>query len=91
MRAFVEVRKVLLRENDLKEQMKQIKERLGEHRCAIKSNLRSPDSYREKTSWMKKRLSGNGMRETGSALEKMVMVIKYRSPKFETRIVQKLS
>ncbi|HSN10110.1 MAG TPA: hypothetical protein VLS85_13815 [Hanamia sp.] len=31
MRAFVEVRKVLLRENDLKEQMKQIKERLGEH------------------------------------------------------------
>ena len=31
MRAFVEVRKVLLRENDLKEQMKQIKEHLGEH------------------------------------------------------------
>jgi phage regulator Rha-like protein len=31
MRAFVEIRKVLLRENDLKEQMKQIKERLGEH------------------------------------------------------------
>ena len=31
MRAFVEVRKVLLRENDWKEQMKQIKERLGEH------------------------------------------------------------
>ena len=31
MRAFVEVRKVLLRQNDLKEQMKEIKERLGEH------------------------------------------------------------
>src|SRR5665647_16042 len=31
MRAFVEVRKVLLRQNDLKEQMKQIKEHLGEH------------------------------------------------------------
>lgn len=31
MRAFVEIRKVLLKENDLKEQMKQIKERLGEH------------------------------------------------------------
>ena len=31
MRAFVEVRKILLRENDLKEQIKQIKERLGEH------------------------------------------------------------
>jgi len=31
MRALMEVRKVLLRENDLKEQMKQIRERLGEH------------------------------------------------------------
>lgn len=31
MRAFVEVRKVLLKQNDLKEQMKQIKEHLGEH------------------------------------------------------------
>jgi phage regulator Rha-like protein len=31
MRAFVEVRKVLLKQNDLKEQMREIKERLGEH------------------------------------------------------------
>ena len=31
MRAFVEVRRVLLQQNDLKEQLKQIKERLGEH------------------------------------------------------------
>ena len=31
MRAFVEVRRVLLRQHDLKEQMKQIKEHLGEH------------------------------------------------------------
>ena len=31
MRAFVEVRKVLLKQNDLKEQLKEIKERLGEH------------------------------------------------------------
>lgn len=31
MIAFVEVRKVLLMQNDLKEQMKEIKERLGEH------------------------------------------------------------
>jgi phage regulator Rha-like protein len=31
MRAFVEVRKVLLKGNDLKEQIKQIKEHLGEH------------------------------------------------------------
>jgi phage regulator Rha-like protein len=31
MRAFVEVRKIIYRQNDLKEQMKEIKERLGEH------------------------------------------------------------
>ena len=31
MRAFVDVRKVLLKQNDLKEQLKEIKERLGEH------------------------------------------------------------
>ena len=31
MRAFVETRKILLQQNDLKEQFKQIKERLGEH------------------------------------------------------------
>lgn len=31
MRAFVEVRKVLLKQSDLKGQMKEIKERLGEH------------------------------------------------------------
>ncbi len=31
MRAFVEVRKIFLKENDWKEQLKEIKERLGEH------------------------------------------------------------
>lgn len=31
MRAFVEVRKILLKQIDLKEQLKEIKERLGEH------------------------------------------------------------
>jgi phage regulator Rha-like protein len=31
MRAFVAIRKVLLQQSDLKEQMKEIKERLGEH------------------------------------------------------------
>ena len=31
MRAFVEIRKLLLQKNDLKEQLKEIKERLGEH------------------------------------------------------------
>jgi hypothetical protein len=31
MRAFVEIRRVLIQENDLKEQLKLIKERMGEH------------------------------------------------------------
>lgn len=31
MRAFIEVRKILLQETDLKEQLKEIKNRLGEH------------------------------------------------------------
>lgn len=31
MRAFVEIRKILIQETDLKEQLKLIKERLGEH------------------------------------------------------------
>lgn len=31
MRAFVEINKILLRQNDIKEQMKEIKERLGKH------------------------------------------------------------
>ncbi len=31
MRAFVAIRKIVLKQNDLKEQLKEIKERLGEH------------------------------------------------------------
>lgn len=31
MRAFVEVRRILLRQNDIKEQLKEVKERLDEH------------------------------------------------------------
>lgn len=31
MRAFVETRRILLKENSLKDQLKEIKERLGEH------------------------------------------------------------
>ncbi len=31
MRAFVEVRRILLKQSDLKEQLKEIKERLGGH------------------------------------------------------------
>lgn len=31
MRAFVEIRRIILQENDLKVQLKEIKQRLGEH------------------------------------------------------------
>jgi len=31
MRAFVEIRKILLRQTDFKEQLRELKERLGEH------------------------------------------------------------
>ena len=31
MRAFVEIRKIIFKQNDLKQQLKEIKERLGEH------------------------------------------------------------
>ncbi|HWH62429.1 MAG TPA: ORF6N domain-containing protein [Ginsengibacter sp.] len=31
MRAFVEIRKIVLRQNDFREQLKEIRERLGEH------------------------------------------------------------
>ena len=31
MRAFIEIRKILLKQSDLKEQLKEIRERLGEH------------------------------------------------------------
>jgi hypothetical protein len=37
MRAFVEVRRILFHQNDLKEQLKEIKERLGEHDVQLNS------------------------------------------------------
>ena len=35
MRAFVELRKVILKQTDLREQLKQIKNRLGEHEIQL--------------------------------------------------------
>jgi phage regulator Rha-like protein len=37
MRAFVEIRKILLKQTDLKEQLKEIKQRLGEHDVQLNS------------------------------------------------------
>ncbi|MEO6539430.1 MAG: ORF6N domain-containing protein, partial [Ferruginibacter sp.] len=36
MRAFIEIKKILLRQNDMKEQLKEIKERLGGHDAQLK-------------------------------------------------------
>lgn len=33
MRAFVEIRRLALKKNDLKEQLEEIRQRLGEHDC----------------------------------------------------------
>jgi hypothetical protein len=64
MRAFVEVRKVLLQQNDLKKQMKEIKEKLEEYDThTAEPNLRCTDSNREKTCWMKKQRNKNGKTE----------------------------
>ncbi len=37
MRAFVEIRKILLKQNDLKEQLKEIREQLGKHDVQLNS------------------------------------------------------
>ena len=37
MRAFVEIRRLTLKQNDLKEQLKEIKQRLGEHDIQLNS------------------------------------------------------
>jgi phage regulator Rha-like protein len=42
MRAFVEIRKVLLKQTDLNEQMKEIKERLGEHDAQLNQIYDAP-------------------------------------------------
>lgn len=38
MQGFVEIRRVLLKENDMKDQLKQIKGRLGEHDAQLKES-----------------------------------------------------
>jgi hypothetical protein len=48
MRAFVEIRKIIYRQNDLKEQMKEIKERLGDYDAQL-SQIYDVPNFREKT------------------------------------------
>lgn len=63
MRAFVEVRKALLRENDLKEQLRQVKEILGSHDEQLKQTCLPVGKFtmQWKTCWMKKHSKDNGM------------------------------
>ena len=66
MRAFVEVRKVLLRENDLKEQMKQIKDRLGEHDVQLNQIYEAMENLLDERPDQK-----NGMTEIELVFEKI--------------------
>lgn len=55
MRAFVEVRKVLLIQADLSEQLRMIKDRLGEHDAQLNQIYDAMETY-----WTKKQLRRNG-------------------------------
>jgi hypothetical protein len=54
MRAFVEVRKVLMLPSDLKEQLKQIKERLGEHEVQLNQIYDAVENLLDEKSAQKK-------------------------------------
>ncbi|MFI5187414.1 MAG: ORF6N domain-containing protein [Chitinophagales bacterium] len=65
MRAFVEIRRILLYQNDPKEQLRQVKEKLGEHDAQLNQTCLPAGRYtmRWKTYWMKKPHKENGMKE----------------------------
>ncbi|MEO9210381.1 MAG: ORF6N domain-containing protein [Ginsengibacter sp.] len=56
MRAFVEVRRVLLKQNDLREQMKEIKERLGEHDAQLNQIYNAMENLLDEKAAQKKRM-----------------------------------
>jgi len=64
MRAFVELGKVLLSQADFKEQLKELKERVGNHDVQL-----NQISMRWKTYWMKKHRNENGQTEEESVLK----------------------
>jgi hypothetical protein len=72
MRAFVEIRRIVLKENDLKEQLKLIKEHLGEHDVQLNQIYDAPAVAGQawKTCWMKKQRNGNGKKGNGLGLRK---------------------
>ncbi|CAN5795828.1 hypothetical protein BH11BAC3_BH11BAC3_22640 [soil metagenome] len=58
MRAFVEIRKVLLQQNNLKEQLDEIKDRLGEYDAQLNQIYNAMENLLEK-----KQYKENGKRE----------------------------
>lgn len=60
MRAFVEVRRILLQQTDIKEQIKLLKERIGEHDTQLSQIYDALEKI--------KRLNVNGTREIVSVL-----------------------
>jgi phage regulator Rha-like protein len=67
MRAFVEVRKVLLQEHDLKIQLKEIKERLGEHDVQLNQIYDAMENLLDEKAAQK-----NGKKGKGSGLRNKV-------------------
>ena len=63
MRAFVAVRQVLLKQNDIKEQLKEIKERIAEHDVQLNQLYDAMENLMDE-----KLHKENGRRETGSDL-----------------------
>lgn len=60
MRAFVEIRRLALKQNDLKIQLKEIKHRLGEHDMQLNSIYDAIENLLDE-----KAPKGNGMKEKG--------------------------
>lgn len=62
MRAFVEIRRILLKENDLKEQLRQIKEHIGMHDAQLNQIYNAmedlPDEKASERKWDERRRIG---------------------------------
>ena len=68
MRAFVEIRQLALKQTDLKEQLDEIRQRIGEHDMQLSSITMLLKNFRTKT-----QRRGNGAKEKGSDLKYKVI------------------
>jgi phage regulator Rha-like protein len=60
MRAFVEIRKIIYRQNDLKEQMKEIKDRLGEHDAQLSQIYDAMENWLDEKAAKENGITGKG-------------------------------